>query len=413
MKKWFILLLAGAMVVAFTVPASAIDVQNTIGGYWRTRAFLNHRFSGDDTKSKDLTRTDTRTRLYLFSKFSDQFRFVNRFEFDAVWGEEGGGYGRIGADGVKVEVKNSYAEWKQNGFELSVGVQGYSPGTNFLFDDDCASVIVAYNAEIAKIEGFWIKAYEGGIGVNKNDEDVDYYGLTPTFKISDMLSINPFFMYAFSDNASSYSATPGIDDLNLWYLGANVSAKIAGASVWGTGIYNGGDLDMVGGGTIDRSAFLLAAGASLMIGPVGVNAEGFWASGDDDPNDNDDNAFSVPKGDSHYWAEIMGQGTFDAQSSNNSPANHPSNIYAVKIGGTYNILDTLKGSVDLWYAGAPESVDNRDSYGTEIDGKLTYKVMPGLNLDLIAAYLFAGDLTENPPDSADPYELGARLSLSF
>ena len=50
----------------------------------------------------------------------------------------------------------------------------------------------------------------------------------------------------------------------------------------------------------------------------------------------------------------------------------------------------------------------------------TYELVEGLNLDVVGAYLFAGDRTTADPttglqyeDDANPYELGARLSLSF
>ena len=45
---------------------------------------------------------------------------------------------------------------------------------------------------------------------------------------------------------------------------------------------------------------------------------------------------------------------------------------------------------------------------------MTYSVMKNLNLDLIAAYLFAGDATTGGADNRkDPYELGAMMSFSF
>ena len=41
-------------------------------------------------------------------------------------------------------------------------------------------------------------------------------------------------------------------------------------------------------------------------------------------------------------------------------------------------------------------------------------LVQNLNLDLVGAYLFAGDATTmNADDDANPYEVGARLSLSF
>ena len=87
MKKLLVLLTAFALVVAFTAPAMAID--HVFGGYWRTRAYMQKNLTGeDDTEAKDLTQVDTRTRVYYTAKFSDNFKFVNKFELDAVWGGE-------------------------------------------------------------------------------------------------------------------------------------------------------------------------------------------------------------------------------------------------------------------------------------------------------------------------------------
>ena len=53
------------------------------------------------------------------------------------------------------------------------------------------------------------------------------------------------------------------------------------------------------------------------------------------------------------------------------------------------------------------------SLGTEIDLKMTYSLMKNLNLDVVAAYLFAGDATYTGANDKDAYEVGTRLSFSF
>jgi hypothetical protein len=39
--------------------------------------------------------------------------------------------------------------------------------------------------------------------------------------------------------------------------------------------------------------------------------------------------------------------------------------------------------------------------------------MDNLNLDVVAAYLFAGDATTGGSNDANPVEIGTQLSLSF
>jgi len=425
MKKLFILMLAGAMVLAITMPASAA-VEHIFGGYWRVRAFTQNSFSGEDAlETQNLTRTDTRTRLYYTAKFSDKFSFVNKFEFDAVFGTGGSQYGDVGADGIAVEVKNSYADFTIGSIRTTLGVQGYTIARGFVFDDDFSGAVVRWNADWGTFPFIWIKLNEGGTGLNMNDFDVDGFGVNPTFKISDAITLNPFLMWWYSDDASGLANAAGAgvtaNDLSTYHIGVNAEIKADPFSIWLTGIYQGGDFDLVGGASQDVSAYLLAGGAKTKIGPFGIHGEAFYASGDDDATDGDNDAFFVPLanrgggvGQSYYWAEIMGYGVFDNQLSNGTPGNQVTDIVAGNIGFTYKLMENLDFRGDLWSASLAQDNAAGDSYlGTELDGKLVYKIMDNLNLDLVAAYLFAGEATEQEPDAANPWELGARISLSF
>jgi hypothetical protein len=414
------------MVLAITVPASAVE--HIFGGYWRTRAFTQQRFTGEEnTDAQDLTRTDTRTRLYYTAKFSDNFSFVNKFEFDAVWGTGGSQYGDLGADGIAIEVKNTYADFTLGPVRTTLGTQGYVIARGFVFDDDFTGAIVRWNSDWGRIPFIWMKINEGGTGKNANDLDIDAYGVNPTFKVSDDISINPFLIWWYSEDASAVYATrttgigAAINDLSTYNIGVNADIKWDPFSIWGTAIYAGGDYDLAATGqNIDLSGWLLAAGAKTAWGPVGIHGQIFYASGDDDPNDDDNDAFlagpttGTGVGQSYYWSEIMGYGIFDNQTSNGSPANAITNIFAAGIGATYTLMENLKLKGDIWWAGLAEDNAAGDSFlGTELDFLATYKIMDNLNLDLVAAYLFAGSATEQNPDSTDPYELGARISLSF
>jgi len=116
MKKLLVFGLAVLLVAAFTVPAAAVDSE--FGGYWRTRAFTQQNFTGEsETEAADLTRVDTRTRLYYTAIFSDDFKFVNKFEFNTVFGDTNGG--DIGADGDTWKIKNSYANFNTGAYNLS------------------------------------------------------------------------------------------------------------------------------------------------------------------------------------------------------------------------------------------------------------------------------------------------------
>ncbi|MDJ0883877.1 MAG: hypothetical protein QNJ48_06935, partial [Desulfobacterales bacterium] len=157
MKKLSILALAAILVIFFTVPASALE--NEFGGYWRTRYFSQKYFSGfdrgDDINAAEeasddtIERADTRTRLYYTAKINDNLKLVNKFEMDAVFGDQSdatSNYGDVGADGIAVEVKNSYADFNLGPVNVTAGVQPYSLFRDFQISDDASGIIARWKA---------------------------------------------------------------------------------------------------------------------------------------------------------------------------------------------------------------------------------------------------------------------------
>ena len=267
-----------------------------------------------------------------------------------------------------------------------------------------------------------MKGYEGGAGLDANDNDVDYYVLNPAFKFAG-LGINPYFMMKYSEDATAWAATGrsrsriAFDDMSIFWLGADFDYKYEGWSFWASAIWNSGDGDRASDGTsMDFQGYLFGLGAKGAIGPLGLHGQFVYSSGDDNPNDENIDSFFNPRGASYYWAEIMGMGLFDAQTTANSPGDQISNIWFIGGGVDYKLMENLKLGLDIWYAELAEKEQvgaEGSELGTEIDLKATWNIMPKLNLDVVAAYLFTEDGTYKGPNDSDAYELGTRLSLSF
>jgi hypothetical protein len=428
MKKFAIISLAALLVVAFTMPAAAFE--NIFGGYWRTRAYHNEDFNGrddnDNAPDGDRSLVDTRTRLYYTAKFSDNFKFVNKFEMDATWGDaDSSGYGDIGADGISVEVKNSYVDFDMGALNSKIGVQGFVLARGFIADDDFSGIVETYSNDAMSLSGYWLKAYEGGD--EQNTQDVDIYGAVADFKIGDAVNLKPYVNYWYSDNLDGYAASgrtnfpsfnSTVDEFQAYFVGLDADITLDMASFWLTGIYEGGKINLTAadGGDQDIQGYLVAGGAGFNFGPADIHAEAFYASGDDDPADGDLDAFFVPEGQSYYWSEIMGYGIFDFYTSAGSPADQIGNLWAVNLGATFKPVEKLSITGDVWYAEKAEDDPdtNEKELGTEVDLKVTYQLMDNLSLDVVGAYLFADDGTSLDGDNKDdPYEIGTRLSLSF
>jgi len=437
MKKFSILALAAVLVIALTVPAAALE--NEFGGYWRTRFVNQGHFSGESDDGTNLRRVDTRTRLYYTAKINDNLKFVNKFEMDAVWGQPGT-YGRPDADVVAVEVKNSYADFNLGPVNLTVGVQPYALFRSFYIDTDASGIIARWKVlDNVVLAGSWLKNYEENTA-GSNNSDVDAYTLSAGIWFSENISIKPSISYARSSDSSNFyagllaniaagdlpynlgqaldpavSGLAGKGELELFTYGFDFDANFDNFGLWATLIGQTGEIEnnFAGVSDIDLKGWLAAIGGNVALGPVDLHGEFFYSPGDDDA-DSDIDLFVAPNG-SYYWAEIMGCGIFDNQTSAGSPYDHISNIWAANIGTTFKPADKLAVTVDLWYAQLDEDdVFGEDELGTELDVKVTYELVEGLNLDLVGAYLFAGDATSLDGDNDDdPYEIGARLSLSF
>ncbi len=375
------LMLAGGLSVT-----TAQAVENQFGGYWRTRAFVQDSFT---PANETYDRVDTRTRLYYTAKFSDDFKFVNRFEFQSNYGDATGG--RISSDGDTFRVKNSYVDFNLSNWNVKLGIQGAVLARGFLFDDDFSGAVVTGKFGNVSVTPLWIRA---------DDEDAssavstsrDYVGVLSGIKVSDALMVTPYFIADMNSGSESW---------DNYYVGADVDMKMDAASVWGTFIYNTYEIDKDGGVPVDvdGDAFLVAAGVKAGM----VRGQAFYASGDD--------PFINPKGASYYWAEIMGLGIFDNSKPTGGPGNQISNVAAFGAGVTVKPADKVSLDFDVWYAFLDEEDANgEDELGLEFDGKLTYDLLEKLRAEFVLAYLVAGDATNGGEDA---FEGGVRLSLSF
>jgi hypothetical protein len=403
----------GLMLVGGVAVTTAQAVESQFGGYWRTRFTYSDNMgvvtpATSDKKADNNTnswyRTDSRTRLYYTAKFNDDFKFINKFEFNTNWGNTSTttdfGGGGVGADGKgNFRIKNSYADFTLGMLNSKVGIMGNTLARGFLFADDFSGVVEQINLDGTQNSGTRIQfgymavENEGDNITNKGDQNI--YFISPYFDVNDKIRLNPHATYWYETGT----------DTSLFYGGIDADLTFDAFSAWITTVYNGGEIN-----NNDVSAYLLAAGAEAGI----VHGQAFFATGDNsDPterNSGDFDGFVSLPGQSYYWSEIMGLGTFDQQKSNGSPGDKISNVAAFNVGVTLMPMDKMTLTLDAWYAFLDrDDKDGNDQLGLELDGKLSYKLMDNLNADLIAAYLIADDATGDD----DVFEGGLQLSLKF
>ncbi|MCP3887393.1 MAG: hypothetical protein GY702_00765 [Desulfobulbaceae bacterium] len=396
----------GLMMVGGVAATTASAFESQFGGYWRTRAYVMDEFTPD----ANTYQIDNRTRLYYTAKFNDDFKFVNKFEFNTTWGDSVGG--DIGADGMGIwRIKNSYADFNLGTVNTKLGIQATVLARGFIFDDDFSGIVMTPKfGNVSMPFGYIAVQTEDG-GKADFDEAVSF--ISAKIKATDTMSITPYFVYwgqaegvadVVDPDTELVTGTVAVGDLQAFYLGADFDMKMDAASAWGSLIYNGGSA-----GDSDISAFLVAGGVDAGI----AHGQAFYATGDDnatDATDADVDAFQSAPGASYYWSEIMGYGTFDFYAPAGVPTNKISNVAAFNAGVTIKPMDKMKISADVWYAFlAEEDAAGNDELGLEFDGKLTYALMDSLSADFVLAYLVAGDAVGDE----DVFEGGVRLSLKF
>ena len=385
MKKT-IAVAAGLMMVGGIATTASAALENQFGGYWRNRLFVQDNFDGQDSPS--YYRADQRTRLFYTAKFSDDFKFVNKFEFNSIWGDKVGG--DIGADGNIWVVKNSYADFNLGKMvNVKLGMQPLVIARGMIFDDDFSGAVVTGKFGNITVPVAYMSVKSEDAGAQEADEDI--FAALATVKINDGMSVTPYFVFH----------TISGQDTENWYLGVDADMKMGSVSLWGTGIYNGGQINGV-----DNVAFVAAAGVDAGV----AHGRVFYGSGDDGGDATENNAFVQAPGSIYYWSEILGLGVFDNRTVKGVGYGYVSNTWAANAGVTIKPMDKLKIDADVWYAAlAEENAAGDTELGVEFDAKVAYSIYDNLTAEYIFAYLVAGDAFGDE----DAIETGVRFSLSF
>ncbi len=399
---------AGLMLIGMAATTASAALENEFGGYWRSRFLYMDNFDGTDSDS--VFYVDQRTQIFYTAKFSENFKFVNKFEFNSGWGDTTnknaaaaglGAGGDFGADGKgNFRIKNTYADFNVGAMlNARIGIQDFTISRGFIFDDDASGIRLTGKFGNVTVPLVWMVLDDNDVAgwdvATASNQNQNLLAAMAAVKVNDAMTFTPFFVYHIINDSEL------VQDSKNWYLGADADLKFGDVAVWGTAIYNGGQID-----DIDNKAYLGAVGVDAGL----VHGQFFYASGDDGDDASENTAFTPAPGRSYYWAEIMGLGVFDDYVSNGSPGDGISNVWAANAGVTLKPIDKMQIDADLWYAALAEDNTAGDKeLGWEIDGKIGYSLYDNLMAEAIVAYLISGDAT----GEENIMEAGVRLSLKF
>ena len=443
MKKYSICVFISILLTVFYSTSWAIESQWS--GNFRTRWFSEKDWSGNSLRKyeKDRTQVDMRANVAYTANIHDNLKFVSDFRMESAYG----GAFAVGSKPKDVKMRQLYMDFSLNNANFIIGQQDFYEARGLLIYDAAPAFNFKYdlNDKIG-VNFIWMKTAEGsdkfdnGVYEGRTDDirDLDFYIVSSTVKLNPNITFKPYLAYGTSDELWQNPGTWGeygwlpnaefFDNIDLVYLGFDADASFGPASVWFTAIYQTGTADVDENAAIYNqikdysiSGFTAAGGGSLNLGKITLSGQLFFATGDDDLNDDDISCFVPGEGGYYYWSEIMGLGSNDDDILDNMEW-ALSNIIGGGAGVSVSPIDKLTMDFSLWYAAALEDFIGKktrqlveaSTYGTEVNAVIGYELMDNLKFTFIGAYVFAGDaITEKLPDDANPYSVLGQLKLTF
>jgi hypothetical protein len=459
MKRLLITLVALIAVFAMVLPAAAVELQ--FGGlYWTKYYHTSNLRDGDDDLDDQIDGFYTRMRLYFTGVGSENVKVVSRFEIDNIWGQDALG-SQSADDKDKWEVKNIYLDFNvpDTPLNLKVGTQAYKLGGGTVFNDDTSAIVADLNFQPVRVGLVYSRLGSDGTtgsssaatGTDQHD-DTNLWGADVRYQMSEELRFALGLGYFEGPSGAVFNTASALDDskdFNMVVVALDVDYKADMFALYLTAALDSGEdkgLDTDGDGASDKvdyeGYFVTLGGTYNATDMVSVGADFYYTSGDDDSTDDNDDSFHTFGGisrPSYNMDETLFPGWFDDETaqattigtagatkpavplSNNLvsassgtqagffPANmlalgahvdlKPADMTFIQVGGAYMMpMEDVDTNGD-------GSTDGDDAYGTSIYARLQQGIVDGVQLKVVAGYLFTDDGYAPRNASDDAYRL--------
>ncbi len=493
MKRILIVLIALVAVFALVLPASAADFK--FGGMFWTKFYStnNIRDGSDGTKIYDPETNEvinvplddnvngfyTRMRMYFTAIASENLKAVSKVEVDSIWGDgrigsvsvDGGSDGRADAGNPSAnsgwEIKNAYIDFNipDTALNFKAGLVGAKLGkSGIVFADDTPAIIAGYTYDPMSFTLMYSRLNDNATGIgeantaataNNAADDWDLWGFDFTYS-QEAWSANLDIGYIRSGSVAG--ADPSHKSFDLWIIGLDGDYKADVWSAYLTFAINFGtnettySLDPDGvarPGEEDFKGWMVTAGGDFNLSDmITLGGDFYWATGDDNPNDDDNDTFTTPGiigRPSYYMDDIVFPGWFDDESStvatfpgggaflNNATSTGMTrsnagytmtNIWAIGLHADIKPLEQTLIQPGVAYMQFVEDVysqldDLTDPLKKDSDlgfsayVRLNQGITDGLVLKATFGYLFAGDAYSVVSDEDNAYKFATGLFWSW
>lgn len=432
-KKVIVALAAVALLVAFAIPATATQL--------KFNGDMNHRFMLG-TNHYDWFKADTAGTLDDGDVYDNFAEIKYRFWFEAasddgaykgVFATEIGGltFGQPSAmeysgDQVKMEVRWGYFDFQlpfaEQKSRVRIGLQPFK--VNYFKWNETAGAVNLYGtAGSVDYQLAWARGYEVQNRTQNDDDfanDQDALLGRLNFKPGEGLDVGLFALYEWNNiddttATGDYALDP--TDWQVKKLPKNIDFSITTLGIdggWKAGdlfakwdlMYQTGSMDNVefDGNPMedyDLSAYFIHADLGMKMGKSTLTYTFWYASGDDNCDDDDFDAFIATDVDMFDSIVMFEGGWGDDDYFTERPYLADKGFIMNKLAYDYQATEKLKLGAAALYMMTAEDIEwenadtgeafSEDEIGIEIDVYFKYQLFKNVEWAVNAGYLFAGD----------------------
>jgi hypothetical protein len=425
-------LIIGLCILALAAPAMAANFAFHGDMNNRFLLYTNHNdwlVSDQKGKLSDKTVDDN------FAEIKYRFWFEaedDEGDVKGVFATEIGGlrFGESGkmpysGDQVQMEVRWAYLDiqlpFVESPFRSRIGLQPFDVNP-YLWNETAGSVNFYSDCGTTYYQLAWARGYEVNVVQDEDDRsDVDAFLARVNFKPDADLKIGLFGLYQYYDNGDTDAALSSRDwqvklfqdkiGMSFFSIGVDGNYNFSNFFVNWDLIYQGGQLkdfaytDFASGegsneNEYDLSAYFLHADLGFKAGAHKFTYTFWYASGDDDPEDDEFEAFLSTDVDIDASIALFQGGYTDDDYFTEHPYILDKGFIMNKLAWDFKVTDkTTIGAAALYMMTAEEIeyVDNdgkkqaNDEIGFEIDAYLKYMLYKNVEFAVNAGFLFAED----------------------
>lgn len=426
MSKYLKTAAAALALVALAAPAMS---DSQISGYYRMQAITDtvNGVPADDKKAE--SQIDQRFRLRYQNNLNEYVHFVYFGEVDVPFGQPSkgaiGGGGRVSADGVNVETKNVYLDFKipDSIFSFRLGTQGFGDNWQNVFVADDMTGVQA-NMAFSPNFGTTLAYFKFDEGAKTQWDDTDLYALKNKLKVTENLGLN-FDLYYLDDNSV------GTAEVDLYTLGLGADAKLGTVGLDGFVAYQTGTVERDATPDTDIDAWVASAKAKMDIGTAKTGLRLTYYSEDDDAQDDGSfnevaNGFYQFAGEnlSIFFTDVYYNNTGGGRRAIIDAVNEGYGLFAVNATADFKFPSDYYLKTGAGYFMAlddkrnDEAVASRegDVLGFEVAARVGTIVAKKVDVSLNGAYAFLGDFYDAAPGGQDPdnmYKLNFMVNVPF